>query len=421
MFGWEFPPYMSGGLGTACLGMTRALVDDRVEVLFVMPGLENPLDDRFLRFISPDLFSVPEDSGKEDEPGQAMTRFIVDSPLTPYENDRTYGNRYRTGKTGILSGLGAYGISSFVPYGSDLFSEVKRYSQAAEPIARSEVFDIIHSHDWMTVQAALKAREISGKPWIFHVHSLEYDRSGEAINQGIFEMERHGLMEADHIIAVSDYTRKRIVEYYGISADKITVVHNGVFNHDVPDPLAESRVQGNEKNVLFLGRITFQKGPDYFIEAAAEVLKRMPDVTFIMAGSGDMMPGMIEKVAELGIGRHFHFTGFLRDEDVERVFRMSNLYVMPSVSEPFGISPLEATRYGVPVIMSRQSGVAEILHHCLLVDFWDVRDMADKMTALLGREPLVRELKTRAREELFKAGWNEAARKIQAVYKKVMN
>ena len=252
------------------------------------------------------------------------------------------------------------------------------------------------------------------------MHSLEHDRSGEAVNQGIFDMERYGLMAADHIIAVSDYTRKRIVEYYGIPSAKITVVHNGVFGNDAPDQpeIFERREKG--KNVLFLGRITFQKGPDYFIEAAAEVLKRLPDVTFFMAGSGDMMTGMIEKVAELGIGEHFHFTGFLRGEEVERIFRISDLYVMPSVSEPFGISPLEATRYGVPVIMSRQSGVAEILHHCLLVDFWDVRDMADKMMALLCRNPLVSELKARARDELSKAGWKEAAHKIEAVYAKVM-
>ena len=421
MFGWEFPPYMSGGLGTACLGMTQALVDEGVKVLFVMPGLETPLDERFIRFISPDLFTTREDSNAEDDYRRTITRFVVDSPLNPYQNERTYENRYRTGKTGILSSLGVSGIASFVPYGSDLFSEVWRYSQAAEPIAQSEVFDVIHSHDWMTVLAAIKAREISGKPWIFHVHSLEHDRSGEVVNQGIFEMERYGLMEADHIIAVSDYTRKMIVEYYGIPPGKISVVHNGVLGSDTPDPEGASKREGKEKNVLFLGRITFQKGPDYFIEAAAEVLKRLPEVTFFMAGSGDMMPGMIEKVAELGIGKHFHFTGFLRGEEVERVFRMSDLYVMPSVSEPFGISPLEATRYGVPVIMSRQSGVAEILHHCLLVDFWDVPDMADKMMALLCREPLARELRTRARDELSKASWKTAARKIEAVYNKVMN
>jgi glycogen synthase len=417
MFGWEFPPYMSGGLGTACLGMTRALADDRVEVLFVIPGPESPLDDRLIRFISPDLAVLPEESAIDDVSSLTMTSFVVASPLHPYQNERTYGNRYRTG---ILSGLGASGIASFASYGTDLFSEVTRYSRAAEPIARSETFDVIHSHDWMTVPAAITARQISGKPWIFHVHSLEHDRSGEAITPGIFDMERYGLMAADHIIAVSDYTRKEIIEYYGIPSAKITVVHNGVFDNNAPDQ-PEVFEQGEKgKNVLFLGRITFQKGPNYFIEAATEVLKRLPDVTFFMAGSGDMMTGMIEKVAELGIGEHFHFTGFLRGEEVERIFRISDLYVMPSVSEPFGISPLEAIRYGVPVIMSRQSGVAEILHHCLLVDFWDVQDIVDKMMALLCRKSLVRELKARARDELSKAGWKEAAYKIEAVYAKVM-
>jgi glycogen synthase len=417
MFGWEFPPYMSGGLGTACLGMTRALADDRVEILFVMPGSESTLNDRLIRFISPDLMALPEDSVMDDVPSPPMTNFVVASPLHPYQNELTYRNRYRTG---ILSGLGSSGIAAFAPYGSDLFSEVTRYSRAAEPIARSETFDVIHSHDWMTVPAAITARQNSGKPWIFHVHSLEHDRSGEAVNQGIFDMERYGLMAADHIIAVSEYTRKEIVEYYGIPSAKITVVHNGVFGHDAPVQSEVFERRDTGKNVLFLGRITFQKGPNYFIEAAAEVLKRLPEVTFFMAGSGDMMTGMIEKVAELGIGKHFHFTGFLRGEEVERIFKISDLYVMPSVSEPFGISPLEATRYGVPVIMSRQSGVSEILHHCLLVDFWDVRDIADKMMALLSRNPLARELKARARDELSKAGWKEAAYKIEAVYAKVM-
>ncbi len=422
MFGWEFPPYMSGGLGTACLGMTRALVDDQVDVLFVMPGQQSLLPDRFVRFISPE----PQTAQKHAEPDPIdekpiLTHFLVDSPLNPYQTESGYRNRRQTLKTGILSDLGTSGVASFVPYGSDLFSEVDRYARAAASIAGRETFDVIHSHDWMTVPAAIRAREVSGKRWIFHVHSLEQDRSGEGINRGIFDMERYGLTAADHIIAVSNYTRKRIIEYYGISPDKITVVHNGVIGHDMPEQVTAPGKTGKEKNVLFLGRITFQKGPDYFIEAAAEVLKRLPDVTFFMAGSGDMMPGMIEKVAEMGIGKHFHFTGFLRGEDVERIFRMSDLYVMPSVSEPFGISPLEATRYGVPVILSRQSGVAEILHHCLLVDFWDVQDMADKMVALLCREPLVRELKARARDELFQASWKEAARKIEAVYTKVIN
>jgi len=420
MFGWEFPPYVSGGLGTACFGMTRALADERIGILFVMPGLEAPREERFLRVISAGSFAVEKISATQEEiPDVEVMHFIVDSPLHPYLNEATYGNRYGSVKTGILSGWGGQEATSFVPYGADLFSEVRRYAQAAERIARSEVFDVIHSHDWMTVPAALKAREISGKPWILHIHSLEYDRSGDAVNQGIVEMERHGLMAADHVIAVSDYTKKRIVAYYGVSPERISVVHNGVSQNDVMEDPAAFQAGRKGRNVLFLGRITFQKGPDYFIEAAAEVLKRLPDVTFLMAGSGDMMPGMIEKVAELGIGKQFHFTGFLRGEDVDRMFRMSDLYVMPSVSEPFGISPLEASRYGVPVILSRSSGVAEVLHHCLLVDFWDVRDMADKMIALLCREPLVKEIRAHAREELTRAGWKEAAGRIRDVYTQV--
>jgi len=422
MFGWEFPPYLSGGLGTACFGMTRALADERVEVLFVMPGLEIPREDRFLRVASADSFAVEDVSvTQEDAPTVDITHFFVASPLHPYLNEMTYGNRGSSVRTGILSAWGLQEAATFVPYEGDLFSEVARYARAAEPIARSEVFDVIHSHDWMTVPAALKAREISGKPWILHMHSLEHDRSGDAVNPGILEMEKRGLTEADHIIAVSDYTKKRIVAYYGVSPERVSVVHNGVFHNDMIEDPARFPAGRKGKNVLFLGRITFQKGPAYFVEAAAEVLKRLPDVTFIMAGSGDMMPGMIEKVAELGIGKQFHFTGFLRGEDVDRIFRMCDLYVMPSVSEPFGISPLEASRYGIPVIVSRNSGVSEVLHHCLLVDFWDVRDMADKMIALLRREPLVEEIRARVREELFRAGWKEAAEKIRNVYRRVVH
>ncbi|NLN60405.1 MAG: glycosyltransferase family 4 protein [Deltaproteobacteria bacterium] len=422
MFGWEFPPYMSGGLGTACLGMTRALTDARIKILFVMPGQAPAHEDRFMRFIDPDVYRVRNE--REDDSSERnglMTRFIVNSSLTPYQNVRTYGPVYGNRATGILSGFGNPDARSFSPYGSNLFSEVWRYAYAAETIALSETFDIIHSHDWMTVPAAIRAREISGRPWIFHVHSLEQDRSGESVNPEIFDMERRGLAEADRIIAVSNYTRKRIVDCYGIPVDRIAVVHNGVTHINGSEHINVFRKPGQKKNVLFLGRITFQKGPAYFIEAAAEVLKRIPETTFLMAGSGDMMTGMIERVAELGIGKHFHFTGFLRGEDVDHIFRMSNLYVMPSVSEPFGLSPLEATRYGVPVILSRQSGVAEVFHHCLLVDFWDVRDMVDKIIALLRYEPLVRELQIRAREELLRTTWEGAASKIEAVYKAMLN
>jgi glycosyltransferase involved in cell wall biosynthesis len=273
----------------------------------------------------------------------------------------------------------------------------------------------------MTARAAWEAREISGKRWVFHVHSLEYDRSGEMINHEIWKMEQTGLQQADHIIAVSDYTKQRIVKYYGISPDKITVVHNGVTQEDPPHHgAAPLRTEASGKNVLFLGRITFQKGPDYFIETAAEVLKHIPDASFFMAGSGDMMPAMIERVAELGIGQNVHFTGFLHKEEVEEIFRMSDVYVLPSVSEPFGISPLEAIRCDVPVILSRQSGVSEIIRHCFLVDFWNIHDMADKIIALLRRKPLAEEMRTKAKEELSKTTWRSAAQKIRSVYQQTI-
>ena len=422
MFGWEFPPYLSGGLGTACLGITKSLIDSGVEVLFVMPGLKDPSNDQKFRFISPDLIDDGAESQPAGEPGSdgGLIAYAVAAALHPYRRPGNHG-RLKVAGTSILAGLAADGVSAFVPYGLDLFAEVDRYTRAAESIARSEVFDVIHSHDWMTVRAACRARDASGRPWIFHVHSLEQDRSGDDINPGIVEIEQYGMMAADHLIAVSEYMKKRIVAYYGIAPARISVIHNGVFREDEePDQAVPGRKK-DRKNILFLGRITFQKGPDYFIEAAAEVLKHVPNVTFVMAGSGDMMPAMIEKVAELGLGKRFHFTGFLRGNDVAKAFRMSDLYVMPSVSEPFGISPLEATRYGVPVIMSRQSGVAEVLHHCLLVDFWNVHDMADKMIAVLKREPLARELKIRGQDALSGAEWKEVARKIRSVYLNVLN
>jgi glycosyltransferase involved in cell wall biosynthesis len=267
----------------------------------------------------------------------------------------------------------------------------------------------------MTVLAGLYAKEVSGKPLILHIHSLEFDRSGEHINRDIFYIERYGMVSADHIIAVSHYTKNLIVSRYGIDPDKISVVHNAVSRAEAPNIYHVGR-SPDKKIVLFLGRITFQKGPDYFVEAAAKVLEKLPEVTFVMAGAGDMMPRMIERVAELGIGKNFHFTGFLHGSEVEQIFTMSDLYVMPSVSEPFGISPLEAMIYDVPVIISRQSGVSEILHHALTVDFWDVNEIANKIIAILRYPILVAEIVERSRDELRKVRWEYAAEKIVEVY-----
>ena len=290
-----------------------------------------------------------------------------------------------------------------------------RYGRAGGVLARTLSFDVIHAHDWMTVPAALLARRISGRPLVLHIHSLEYDRSGENVNEEIRAIEREGMEKADRIIAVSHRTKRMIAERYAIPPEKISVVYNAVTRTEAQLAYRTER-PGERKMVLFLGRITFQKGPDYFVEAAAQVLHVFPDVTFVMAGAGDMMGRMVERVGELGIGDRFHFTGFLQGEEIERIFSLSDLYVMPSVSEPFGISPLEAMMYDVPVILSRQSGVSEILKHALKVNFWDVREMAAKIIAVLTHPVLAGEMAEKAREELRKIRWETSAERIAAIY-----
>jgi glycosyltransferase involved in cell wall biosynthesis len=298
-------------------------------------------------------------------------------------------------------------------------TEIARYGNVAGVLAGRESFDVIHGHDWMTVFAGLHAREISGKPFILHVHATEFDRSGENVNRDIFEIEGFGMKHADHVIAVSHYTKNIIVNRYGIEPEKVSVVHNAVTKEE-GGPYGAITKRPGQKIVLFLGRITFQKGPDYFIEAAARVLKFLPDVTFVMAGTGDMMPRMVERVAELHIGKNFHFLGFISGEQIEQIYAMSDLYVMPSVSEPFGISPLEAMLRDVPVIISRQSGVVEILKNALTVDFWDVPDLANKMIAVLRYPALSREMTDLSRETLRTICWEHAAEKIMAVYERVI-
>jgi glycosyltransferase involved in cell wall biosynthesis len=412
MFGWEFPPRISGGLGTACFGMTRALTGLGHEIVFVMPHCDEEAPSGFIELIAASRVPVLSADRKAPAAWKNLTLRAIHSSLRPYLNDR----RYRALLSGP-SGSRLFNITG--DYGADLISESVRYGKAAGVIARERRFDIIHAHDWMTVFAGIEARAVSGRPLILHIHSLEFDRSGEHIHQDIYDIERHGMEAADRVIAVSHYTRRTIVERYGVNPAKISVVHNAVIKDDaLPD--GRLRKDPERKIVLFLGRITLQKGPDYFIEAAARVLKEMPEVTFVMAGDGDMMPQMVERVAELAIGDNFYFTGFLTRAEVERIYAISDLYVMPSVSEPFGITPLEAMRCDVPVIISRQSGVSEILHHVLKVDFWDVSEMADKMIAVLRRPVLAADMVARSREELRQIHWEGAAAKIETIYRSLI-
>jgi glycogen(starch) synthase len=413
MFGWEFPPRMSGGLGTACFGITSALAALGHEITFVLPHPGVASAAPFLSLVSPSDFPVPDsgwNSGVTDLPRGFALR-PLQSLLHAYLNAESYRALYLSEITRFPERAGVYG--------PDLIAEVIRYGRTGEAVARSASFDIIHAHDWMTIPAAVTAQRISRKPLILHIHSLEYDRSGENGNVDILTIERQGLEQADRIIAVSHRTKRMIEERYGIAPEKVSVVYNAVTRAEGQEIYhTERRVTPRDlKTVLYLGRITFQKGPDYFIEAAARVLKILPEVRFVMAGSGDMMGQMIELVGERQIGSHFHFTGFLQGEEIERIFSLSDLYVMPSVSEPFGISPLEAMMYDVPVIISRQSGVSEILTHALKVDFWDVRELAGKIIAVLKYPALAGEMAAKAREELREIRWERAAERIVEVYR----
>jgi len=424
MFGWEFPPHISGGLGTACYGITKGLVKLGQEVVFVMPRIKSPEKFKHFKILSA-LDYCPtgvhlEGGGEEDTWGGNLKLRKVDSLLRPYMSVKQYEELL----SNITGESGAHLMSDkYAPghYGPDIWMEVARYGRAAEKIARSETFDLIHGHDWTSVSACVNAQRTSGKPYVYHAHALEFDRSGENINQDIYNIEKYGMEKAARVIAVSHYTQEKITSRYGIDPAKITVIHNAVSRHDSQLGEIYPKKDNAEKIVLFLGRITHQKGPESFIEAAACVLQYMPEVRFVMAGTGDLMVDMIEKVAEKGIGRMFHFTGFLQKEEAERIYARSDIYVMPSVSEPFGISPLEAMLFDVPVIISKQSGVSELLKHALKVDFGDIEALADKIISLLKHPCLAEELTNAGREELKKIKWEYAAAKILAVYQQVIN
>lgn len=418
MLGWEFPPFISGGLGTACFGITKALSQKDVEILFVLPRIRGEGRDSHVKLISASEIPVSVNRFAEEKILGHLNIRLVDSLLRPYMNDRDYraviAGMHREDMENELSGNeGCLYFSG--DYGADLIREAVRYGTVVGKIAGEERFDVIHGHDWLTVFAGIEAKRVSSKPFVYHAHALEFDRSGENINPAVYDIERYGMASADHVIAVSHYTKNMIVHRYGITPDKVTVVHNAVNREEAAEIDLSSKRDG-QKIVLFLGRITFQKGPDYFIEAAALVLKHLPDVTFIMAGAGDMRPRMIERAAQLGIGKKFHFLGFVSGEQIEQVYAMSDLYVMPSVSEPFGISPLEAMLRDVPVIISKQSGVSEILRNVLKVDFWDTRALADKIISVLKRPALSAEMVMRSRESLRKIHWEGAAEKIMGVY-----
>ncbi len=425
MFGWEFPPHIAGGLGTACYGLTRGLARNGVEVIFVVPKAYGDEDQRFIRVVNASDVDAVYTAGESDSEIWKHVKFMeINSNMVPYISPEQFEReRQMSQKVGDVHHEGdvwreRYNFSG--KYGANLMEEVARYALVARQVAieLEGQFDVIHAHDWLTYYAGIAAKEVSGKPLVVHMHATEYDRSGENINTQTYAIERGGMEAADLVMAVSNLTRNIIINKYGIPAEKVITVHNAVRFAD--NNLEEERGV-KDKIVTFLGRITYQKGPDYFVEAAAKVLKRTPNVRFVMAGSGDMMNHVIRRVARLGIADKFHFTGFLKGADVQKMFALSDVYVMPSVSEPFGISPLEAMKSNVPTIISKQSGVAEVLDYAVKVDYWDVDAMADAIYGLVTYPALGELFARKGLEEVTGLKWNNAAAKIKAGYERVIN
>ena len=400
MLGWEFPPHITGGLGTACHGLAKALSDAGMEIEFVLPRLGDG------------TISATESASwhvRQEMPG--VTFRPIDVELAPYRSIRPgHGD----------ADPAHVGDWERPVYSEDLFDNVDRYARLACEVADDVgEFDVIHAHDWMTIPAALKVLERRDKPLVVQIHSTEFDRSMGSANPRICEIERMGCLRATRVIAVSMMTKKILARRYWVPPRKIDVVYNAVRDApaDVPPPSSLGR---REKIVLFLGRITGQKGPEYFLAAAAKVLGVMQDVRFVMAGGGDRATGMMELASRLGIKDKVAFTGFLRGDEVDRAYRAADLYVMPSVSDPFGISPLEALTHEVPAIISRQSGVAEVLNHVLKVDFWDTKDLANKIVAVLRHAPLRRALRKHGGQEARLLSWVDAGKKCVEVYKRAI-
>lgn len=495
MLGWEFPPHISGGLGTACHGICEGLAQAGVDVTFVVPRALGGERASGTRVVGANEVRLHADEGPRVEPPMLTTplaplspaarerlrapagrasvrRILVDSVLSPYLNQASYDAQLDASLGCSIDAADKHGLAtegplagrvSAVPttwdmegwqawaqtvadtvaenmdsavamgrtptgpeklafaggYGEHLFEEVARYARVVATLAASESFDLVHGHDWMTAPAAIAAARVQNKPLVMHAHALERDRSGDAPDERVQALEALGLRAADRAVCVSRFTRSQVQRAYAVPSDRLRVLHNAVAQR--PVRLKSQAKRGvNGPLVLFLGRVTMQKGPEYFLEAAARVVSQRPDVTFVLSGSGDLLPRMVELSASLGLAQHVHFTGFLRGEEVQRMYSQADLYVMPSVSEPFGITPLEAMALDVPVIISKQSGVSEVIDHALKVDFWDTEELANQILAVLTYGPLREALVKQGRDEIDGMRWDVRGEALREIYQELV-
>jgi glycogen(starch) synthase len=431
MLGWEYPPHISGGLGTACHGLTTELANQGVHIDFVVPRLYGDESATHMRLTGVDGPFDPDAMSTGCDfllPVSAATTPVVQHAvpayLMPYMREAEYADVLQLQRRGQQ--LEPLALEPLLQpghdqnhYGDTLFDEVLRYANEVTQRFGSGQWDVVHAHDWMTYPAALQLAALLGIPLVAHVHSLEEDRSGDHPDPRIHAIEHAAVAAADCVVAVSHYTRSRIARFHQRESN-VAVVHNGVYTSATLAAI-QRKLHWDGPVVLYLGRITYQKGPDYFVEAAARVVSHSPHIKFVMAGAGDMVPQILAQVERLGIAENFVFPGFVKGTEVEEMFAMADVYVMPSVSEPFGISALEAMAYNRPVIVSRQSGISEVLRHALKVDFWNVDELADKILALVNYPELREEIVEHGREEVRRFHWDQAAKKVVAIYQTLSN
>ena len=384
MFGWEFPPHILGGLGTASYGLTKGMSQqDDLEITFCIPKPWGDEDQSFLRIIG--MNSTPvvwKNVGWDYVKGRVGS--YMDPQLFYDLRDHIYAdfNYLNTNDLGCIEFSGRYP--------DNLHEEINNYSIVAGVVARQQEFDIIHSHDWLTYPAGIHAKQVSGKPLVIHVHATDFDRSRGNVNPTVYAIEKNGMDNADHIMCVSELTRQTVIHKYFQDPKKVSTVHNAVspLSQEIQDIVPQKNP--SEKVVTFLGRITMQKGPEYFVEAAAMVLHRTRNVRFVMAGK------------------------------VYEVLKASDVYIMPSVSEPFGISPLEAMQCSVPSIISKQSGCAEILDKCIKTDYWDIHAMADAIYSICTYPAMYEYLKEEGKKEVDEIKWENVGYKVRGIYDEVI-
>ena len=412
MFGWEFPPHILGGLGTASYGLVKAMAHQPdMEITFVIPKLHGDEDQSFLKIIGACYVPVVWKENDWNYVNERIGWIMNPDEYFWLRNGIKYDfRRIYTNDLGCIEFSGRYP--------DNLLEEISNYEAVASVLAHQLSFDVIHSHDWLTYPAGIFAKQISGKPLVVHVHATEFDRSRGNVNPIVYDIEKRGMDAANHIITVSNLTRNIVIEKYFQDPKKVTTVHNAV--EPLPDVDSYVKTPRSDKIVTFLGRITMQKGPEYFVEAANRVLKKNKKVRFVMAGNGDMMQDMINLAAKRGITDRFHFTGFLKGRQVYQMLADSDVYIMPSVSEPFGISPLEAMQVGTPTIISKQSGCSEILTHSIKIDYWDIDGMADAVNAIIRNPAMYKSLHELGREEVNNIRWEDAGKKVIKIYNSLL-